>query len=590
MFLKSAFSRMTKHKYVLPLFLGIFLSFFFFSAILLNIHAFGIQDWDQNFAWSEFSRLSIVKYHQFPLWNPYRCGGVPHFANPEMSVLSIQTIFVLLFGTVVGIKISILFHSILAFVGFYLLSRYYKVSPFGSILASAIFTFSGITGSFLFGGMISFIIFAYTPFIVIFYLKGQIEKKWLFVSAFIFSLDYYYGYHIPLPLLLFIFLYAVVQFIYYKKSVFIWNFVIFILTFIILSLPKLLLSFQLLSLYPRISLDFSGFTFPNLLYFLLSRRQNLFGDMNITGYTYGIDENSLYVGILPFLLFCFFFIKNTKQIRKHIILVILLICMTLLMLGNQIHPSLYNVLKKLPFFASFRVAQRFRFDFIIPFALFVGMGLDRLLLFPVMKKYRKFLFLGIFLFIFIDLTAFNQENFLRRTLVFKDYYNTTFSPTFVLKTTPHYNISYIPNLIPRPHQNNSTSTPSSFEFVSLRMGVGVTDCYNVFDPKISALPASSPRYRGEWYSLKNAYMVSLIQWTPQQISFSVIPQKNTSPTEDTLILNQNYFPGWYVKRGETFTPAINTNGLISTRIHGEKNIQFIYMPYWALGLNDRPIN
>jgi hypothetical protein len=563
-------------------FLGIFLSLFFFYPFLSHINALGIQDWDYFMASNEFTRISLLTFKQFPLWNPYHCGGFPHFANPEISVVSIHILFVLLFGTVVGIKISILFHSILAFIGFFLLSKHYKLSSFGALFASLLFTFSGITGSFLFGGMISFIIFSYTPFIVLFYIKGEMNRIWIFVSALIFSLGYYYGYHVPLPLMVFIFFYSFIQLIRTKNSIHIWNFIAFTLLFILFCLPKLLLSFQLLSLYPRISNDFSGYTIPGLFYFLLSHRQNLFGDMGTTGYTYGIDENSLYVGIVPFLLFCFFSIRNGKQVKKHLLLIVLLICMVFLMLGNQILPSLYNLLKTLPFFSSFRVAQRFRFDFIIPFALLAGMGLDRLLSLKIVKQYRQPLFIGIFLFVFIDLMIFNQRNFLSKTLVFNDYYSAVFKLPFILKTTPHYNVSYIPGLVPRIHQNNSTSTPSSFEFISLRMGIGTADCYNVFDPKIFARSNSDPHYKGEWYTQQDSRVISLIKWTPQEISLS-LAKKNSQLKEDILILNQNYFPGWYVKRGTMLTEAENTNGLISTRIHEEKTIQFIYLPYRALG-------
>jgi hypothetical protein len=114
------------------------------------------------------------------------------------------------------------------------------------------------------------------------------------------------------------------------------------------------------------------------------------------------------------------------------------------------------------------------------------------------------------------------------------------------------------------------------------MGIGTADCYNVFDPKIFARSNSDPHYKGEWYTQQDSRVISLIKWTPQEISLS-LAKKNSQLKEDILILNQNYFPGWYVKRGTMLTEAENTNGLISTRIHEEKTIQFIYLPYRALG-------
>jgi hypothetical protein len=327
--------------------------------------------------------------------------------------------------------------------------------------------------------------------------------------------------------------------------------------------------------------DFSGYTIPGLFYFLLSHRQNLFGDMGTTGYTYGIDENSLYVGIVPFLLFCFFSIRNGKQVKKHLLLIVLLICMVFLMLGNQILPSLYNLLKTLPFFSSFRVAQRFRFDFIIPFALLAGMGLDRLLSLKIVKQYRQPLFIGIFLFVFIDLMIFNQRNFLSKTLILK---NITKESPRQFKQTAFFSdaIEYYPNSIPRDFEHTKIFEPWSAEYKALRNNIGVINCSYTLTGTVAAISSTNSAYKGEWYTQQDSRVISLIKWTPQEISLS-LAKKNSQLKEDILILNQNYFPGWYVKRGTMLTEAENTNGLISTRIHEEKTIQFIYLPYRALG-------
>jgi hypothetical protein len=327
--------------------------------------------------------------------------------------------------------------------------------------------------------------------------------------------------------------------------------------------------------------DFSGYTIPGFFYFLLSHKQNLFGDMSITGYTYGIDENSLYVGIVPFLLFCFFSIRNIKQVKKHLVLIVLLVCMFFLMLGNQISPSLYNLLKTLPFFSSFRVAQRFRFDFIIPFALLAGMGLDRLLSLKGVKQYKTPLFIGIFLFVFIDLMIFNQRNFLSKTLILKNV--TKESPRQFIQTAFFSDaIEYYPNSIPQNFEYSKIFEPWSAEYKALRNNIGVINCSYTLTGAVAAISSTNTLYRGEWYTQQNSRVISLIKWTPQEISFS-LSTKNPQVKEDLLILNQNYFPGWYVKRGTTLTQAKNTHGLISTDIHEEKDIQFIYMPYRALG-------
>lgn len=50
-------------EFILVCFLGLVLSLVFLWPILASGDKYGIQDWDHQLAFIEFSRLSIVKYH-----------------------------------------------------------------------------------------------------------------------------------------------------------------------------------------------------------------------------------------------------------------------------------------------------------------------------------------------------------------------------------------------------------------------------------------------------------------------------------------------------------------------------------------------
>lgn len=54
-------------------FLVIALAFAF--PIFRNFDHWGIQDWDQHFFYQAVARETFLEYRQFPLWNPYTCGG-----------------------------------------------------------------------------------------------------------------------------------------------------------------------------------------------------------------------------------------------------------------------------------------------------------------------------------------------------------------------------------------------------------------------------------------------------------------------------------------------------------------------------------
>lgn len=58
------------------------LSLVFVGPILKGMYMHGILDWDQHFFYHAVPRATLLEHHQFPLWNPYQCGGNILLANP----------------------------------------------------------------------------------------------------------------------------------------------------------------------------------------------------------------------------------------------------------------------------------------------------------------------------------------------------------------------------------------------------------------------------------------------------------------------------------------------------------------------------
>ena len=71
----------------------------------------------------EAFRISVLKFHQFPLWNPWMSGGIPLLANPQFGLLSIQALLVVVFGAVYGLKLAYICYAIAGFWGMYALCR-----------------------------------------------------------------------------------------------------------------------------------------------------------------------------------------------------------------------------------------------------------------------------------------------------------------------------------------------------------------------------------------------------------------------------------------------------------------------------------
>jgi len=551
--------------------LGIIVSLIYYFPILNSGNNLGIQDWDQNFAWTEYTRVSLLDYHQFPFWNPYKCGGSVQFANPQIPVISFQTIFALLFGTVRGIKYSIFFHGVIGFIGFYLLARQHKLSYAGSLLASIIFSFSGITGSFLSTGMVVFTSFAYTPYILFFFNKSFINRKWGFICGILFALSFYWGYHISLLLSMYILVYALILGIVNRTLAPLKSLAVMFFTSAIIMLPKLFMSIQLIRIFPRMTLlsDISGYRFSDLFYFLLSQKQNLFNNLTTHAYNNSIDENSIYVGILSFLLFLLFFVKNKKGIRINLSLLFTSLIIIWIMLGSAVSPSLFKVIKQLPVLSAFRTATRFRFDFIIPFSLITGLGLDNIV--RILQKYKIARTLSIIcvLVVYVDLTLFSTTNFLSKTLIIKNPESQLSRGDTFIQTDANYLDLEMQRTIQLPlkYINSPTFKPWSFEYLKIRQNIGVIKCYDSITTS-KVVGTGDKRYQGEFHLIKSVQGVKVENtfWSPNKLIYK-ITNAEKAINNNTLVINQNFYPGWIVKMTNiACSRPLFYNGLLAIRL------------------------
>ena len=82
----------------------------------------GVYDWDTGMQGFEALRISILKYHQWPGVNPWIGGGQPLISNPGLSILSLEGLSVLIFGTAWGLRLGLLFYMFIGFLGAWALS------------------------------------------------------------------------------------------------------------------------------------------------------------------------------------------------------------------------------------------------------------------------------------------------------------------------------------------------------------------------------------------------------------------------------------------------------------------------------------
>lgn len=156
--------------------------------LLLSGHKILPGDPDWYYQIYEAFRISVLKYHQFPEINSWMAGGIPLFANVQFGLISVQAPLVLLFGSVIGLKISVLVYGLIAFFGFRtLFKKGFAATPLRATLLAYIPVFGSFFVYRTIGGHFTFLLTAFVPWLIYLYIKRKERRNWLWF-ALIYSL------------------------------------------------------------------------------------------------------------------------------------------------------------------------------------------------------------------------------------------------------------------------------------------------------------------------------------------------------------------------------------------------------------------
>jgi hypothetical protein len=128
-------------------------------------------DWQQHLSFREIQRRIVVDYHQFPLWNPWLCGGEPLAGHPHFDFPYPSTLLAGLLGTFYG-TLSLVLLSVVVFLwGAERLVRHLGVRD--SWLAWAIASEGvHIFVIYVWGGALEYLTVAWVPWFWLFFFRS----------------------------------------------------------------------------------------------------------------------------------------------------------------------------------------------------------------------------------------------------------------------------------------------------------------------------------------------------------------------------------------------------------------------------------
>jgi hypothetical protein len=148
----------------------------------------------------EAARISVVRYHELPLWNPYECGGVPLWDNPPSFVAAPLAWPTLLIGTTHTIVLWYLLHTAAGFLGMWLLTRHdLGLSRGASLVASVAWAYSGFHQHHYAGGHVAFAPFEFLPLALFMWRRAENDIRYAVGVGALLATMMYEGAVYPIP-------------------------------------------------------------------------------------------------------------------------------------------------------------------------------------------------------------------------------------------------------------------------------------------------------------------------------------------------------------------------------------------------------
>jgi hypothetical protein len=144
---------------------------FVLRPLALHPHGYGGHEWDAAESQRYLVWKTLSRFHEFPFWNPYACGGHPAWGAPQGDtvVASPWLPAYLLLSLPVAMRVEIVGSAVLAAVGAWLLASRFTSSPAARAFVAVLFAASGRWALEVAWGSSWYLAYAWTPWALLFF-------------------------------------------------------------------------------------------------------------------------------------------------------------------------------------------------------------------------------------------------------------------------------------------------------------------------------------------------------------------------------------------------------------------------------------
>jgi hypothetical protein len=548
---------------------------------LADPSALGSHDWDQMESHRYLVDKTILRFHQFPFWNPYACGGHPNWGGFESgtTVVSPWLPFYLTMTLPHAMRVEVWGSALLSAIGAWMLGGRFTRSPAMRALVVVAFTVNGRWALQITSGHTWHLAYLWTPWVLYFFDRAAgidalcaPRRRDVVLCAACVAMMVYTGGIYPLPeTILAVALYGIFLAAYARSARPLLAGAASGALAFGLAAPKLLPVLEVLRKHPRLVDSTETLDLGALVQVLTSRDQ----DMN-SGHAgvsqWGWHEWGMYVGwaiVVAVLLGTIFGRGRRESPLKWAGFVLLS-----LGLGSFDPHAPWPLLHHLPVFQSQHVPSRWMYPSLLVLLTVTAGTMERVLRRSGALRgwLEGALVLG------VAWVAYDIGEISRQPIA---HMFTVKMPTVAEATDTFHTEIHLPASMAYTADWAPSSLPAE-------MGnIGTIDCgtfpalHNYFRdqngraPGLGARGRGDPAYKGEAFIPDGVGEASVIAWTPNAMTVAV----HGAQAGEHVVLNQNYDEGWSAD-GQA---AANWSDAVAAQLHGsDATIVFRYRPptFW----------